>query len=316
MEQVKFLHSWCITREQLGRSRITPITNFAAGYDSAAYVWTASLRLTRPNKNKQVNPMYIQLSRKDLFRSHPLIVTATVTSYDGLNLDNALGRLRFTLTQTTGVPSNWTYHFRNDAAAVRKLLTSGTCVIIDFQMFYHPLLLIRRISGERIPSPISPPPNDFRYAHLTDGDFIFECVDGRVPAQRHLLYVSSEYFRRQLDRNPTLSSHFLSYPKKLVAALVGYVHTLTFAFPESMRLEDVEPFLRLLDYFVLRRPDNAKLVSSNLREVVRCLCTAYEAEFDQVVIRACDLIVNNHYGNFEDTYRTDSLSAAASRYVV
>lgn len=39
MEQVKFLHSWCITREQLGRSRITPITNFAAGYDSAAYVW-------------------------------------------------------------------------------------------------------------------------------------------------------------------------------------------------------------------------------------------------------------------------------------
>lgn len=93
-------------------------------------------------------------------------------------------------------------------------------------------------------------------------DFIFECVDGRVPAQRHLLYVSSEYFRRQLDRNPTLSSHFLSYPKKLVAALVGYVHTLTFAFPESMRLEDVEPFLRLLDYFVLRRPDNAKLVSA------------------------------------------------------
>lgn len=85
-------------------------------------------------------------------------------------------------------------------------------------------------------------------------------------AQRSHLYVSSEYFGRLLDQNPSLSSHFLSYPKKLVAALVGYIHTLTFAFPERTCLEDMEPFLRLLDQLMLRN-DADRMKLRNAAEV-------------------------------------------------
>lgn len=37
--------------------------------------------------------------------------------------------------------------------------------------------------------------------------------------------------------------------------------------------------------------------------MVRCLCTASEEDFTQMVIPACNFLVNEHYETFADTYK-------------
>ncbi|KAH7729698.1 hypothetical protein AAVH_02172 [Aphelenchoides avenae] len=278
--------------------------------------------MTTTDMNAQTGPPFIRLSREDFFRSHPLNVSILVTSYDSLELDNVLAKQSFALIRFGNGRSVWSHHFVNHPEAVRQLFTGGACVVIEIQITHSAQFgLDRNLRVEWIAPAVTPPPNDFRYAYLTQGDFVIHCTDGRVLAQRSHLYVSSEYFGRLLDQNPSLSSHFLSYPKKLVAALVGYIHTLTFAFPERTCLEDMEPFLRLLDQLMLRNDaDRMKLrnaaevwityrfvsVQKNLREVVRCLCTASEEDFTQMVIPACNFLVNEHYETFADTYKPNT----------
>lgn len=98
-----------------------------------------------------------------------------------------------------------------------------------------------------------------------------------------MLYHRSSYFHRALQPlgHQSTAYHFLHYPKKMVGALLAYVHSDTFALPADIAVEDLPDFTDLVNLLELPRSSSIRTnIHSHLNqcvESVRWMCLASNA---------------------------------------
>uniref|UniRef100_A0AC34FAI7 Uncharacterized protein n=1 Tax=Panagrolaimus sp. ES5 TaxID=591445 RepID=A0AC34FAI7_9BILA len=91
--------------------------------------------------------------------------------------------------------------------------------------------------------------NDFRFEFLKNSDYLFECLDGTVPARRRVLFISSDTMRKQLSSPSHYPVGTVKYTVAVVKPIMIYFHSECFKLPESFNFEYIDRLLHAIEFF-------------------------------------------------------------------
>ncbi|KAH7728108.1 hypothetical protein AAVH_04352 [Aphelenchoides avenae] len=323
----KFSHSWIIPTLQSGEEG----TSFAVGQEDDSAKWICELAADGEYCRAKVVRVY----RNDRYVKIAYGCQVQITSFADEEMSHAID----TATVRLRMSDPWYFVHRFEDDAEEYTLLSPVIVKrirVDITLLYllraltdsigsrSTRSIVRSLTSNRGPSSVyidltTFADDDFRCEHKKNGDYIIQCLDGELRARKVILYTSSTYFKHRLDANPDESRRFIPYAKSQVERLVDFMHSLAFDMPCIDRIEDFGWFMKLIGLLQLQRREKVVVrardwlaahldkVRSNLPALMRCLSVAYNAEFADVVIRACHIVANEHFVAFNEDYNAESV---------
>uniref|UniRef100_A0AC34FVB4 BTB domain-containing protein n=1 Tax=Panagrolaimus sp. ES5 TaxID=591445 RepID=A0AC34FVB4_9BILA len=171
------------------------------------------------------------------------------------------------------------------------------CVIfvelhLPTKYFYQPPLKRKIFSyGEEI-SDILPNDfeNDFRFDYFKKGDYLFECLDGTVPAHRNMLFTSSATMKKQLRLPRHHSVGIVKYTVAVVKPIIIFFHSHVFKLPESFTLDYIGRLLNAIEFF---QPFQKSDMIIKVKEVLGEKFVKEKHDFDSLL----------HWLSFANKYR-------------
>uniref|UniRef100_A0A914PXY5 BTB domain-containing protein n=1 Tax=Panagrolaimus davidi TaxID=227884 RepID=A0A914PXY5_9BILA len=91
---------------------------------------------------------------------------------------------------------------------------------------------------------------DFRFAFLKKSDYSIKCLDGKMPALKCVLNVTSRFMEKHFAETKDIEL-IVEHRIDVINLLIFYLHSGCFEMPKSFDFDFVERLLKAIDYFEL-----------------------------------------------------------------
>uniref|UniRef100_A0AC34FPE5 Uncharacterized protein n=1 Tax=Panagrolaimus sp. ES5 TaxID=591445 RepID=A0AC34FPE5_9BILA len=319
-KNIVFTFPWILNTSFQGQDEHIEDTVFSTNYKMASFRWNVLLIYG-------LDDNYVSIKNRDI---------------DGMNGDCFISynlyydfEMRFEYFSSTRIQMNKALYggeFETPDGYMSKFIEaaknnkfSKCAIFIELHLptkyFYQPCfkMELREIENEIFDEFSDDFENDFGLEFMKNGDYIFECLDGIVRAQRIALFLSSATMKKQLRPPRHYPVGTVLYTVAVIEPIIIFFHSHVFKLSDSFDLDYIQELLRAIVFF---EPfPNPKRTYEMMTKVDKALCQKFAKDthdfnslllwlsfscnfnfFESLTIMICNLIANEYYFKWQETF--------------